>query len=59
MQRRVDPAVAVRRRDDVEPVGCEAALEEVDDPRLILDHEDQRAHPDLPHLQAKSILIVR
>ncbi len=42
-QRLLDPGHPVGRRVHVEPVRAQATLEEVDDPRLILDHQDQAA----------------
>ena len=44
VQRLLGSRGAVERRGDLESVCLQPALEEVDDPRLVLDHEDHAGH---------------
>ena len=39
-QRTVEPGLAVTRGGHIEPLAPKAPLDEVDDPRLVLNHQD-------------------
>lgn len=43
-QRRLGAADAVERDHHIKPVGVQPPLKEVDDPRLVLDHQDHPWH---------------